>query len=120
MRFKRKYKQNFGKLKFQGQFFQDMIAFLYLQNKKDGFYLDIGANDGISGSNTYIFEQIGWNGICIEPQPDVYKILKKYRNCVQPYFAVPNLYLALPQIKICLPPGFSGSDQGNREIQVNA
>jgi len=32
-------------------------------------------------SNTYIFEQIGWKGICIEPQPDVYKILKMYRKC---------------------------------------
>jgi FkbM family methyltransferase len=58
-----------------------MIAFMYLQKKKDGFYLDIGANDGISGSNTYIFEQIGWKGVCIEPQPDVFKKLKKYRKC---------------------------------------
>jgi FkbM family methyltransferase len=81
MRFKRIYKRNFGNIKFQGAHFQDLIAFLYLQNVKKGFYIDIGANDGISGSNTYIFEQIGWNGICIEPLPNIYKMLKRYRNC---------------------------------------
>ena len=81
LRFKRFYKQNFGNIKFQGQFFQDMVAFFFFQNKKEGFYIDIGANDGISGSNTYIFEQIGWNGVCIEPHPVAYKYLKKYRKC---------------------------------------
>jgi FkbM family methyltransferase len=81
MRSKRYYKRNFGNLKFQGEYFQDMIAFCFLEKIKKGFYLDIGANDGISGSNTYIFEQIGWDGICIEPQPNVYKMLKKYRKC---------------------------------------
>jgi len=81
IRFKRLYKHNFGKIKFQGQFFQDLIVFLFLQKKKEGFYIDIGANDGISGSNTYIFEQIGWKGICIEPNPDMYKKLKNIRKC---------------------------------------
>jgi FkbM family methyltransferase len=75
------YKKQFGNIKFQGEFFQDMIAYIYLQKKKDGFYIDIGANNGISGSNTYIFEQIGWKGICVEPQPDVFLQLKKYRQC---------------------------------------
>jgi len=79
--FKRNYKDNFGNLKFQGQYFQDMIAFLYFQKKKKGFYMDIGANNGVGLSNTYIFEQIGWNGVCIEPQPNVYKMLKKNRKC---------------------------------------
>jgi hypothetical protein len=78
----RSWKRNFGKLKFQGQFFQDMIAYMYLPKKKDGFYIDIGANDGLIGSNTYIFEQIGWKGICIEPQPDIFKhCLKRFRRC---------------------------------------
>ena len=56
--FNLKKKRNFGKIKFQGQYFQDMIAYCYLQ-REDGFFVDIGANDGISGSNTYVFEQLG-------------------------------------------------------------
>lgn len=35
-----------------------------------GFYVELGANDGISQSNTYYFEQSrGWQGILIEPAP---------------------------------------------------
>jgi len=81
LRFKWNYKRNFKNLKFSGQYFQDMIAFLYLQDIKKGFCMDIGANSGIGLSNTYIFEQIGWNGLCIEPQPNTYKMLKKNRKC---------------------------------------
>jgi FkbM family methyltransferase len=85
------YKRNFGKIKFQGQFFQDMVAYLYLMNsgkwmgegnENNRFFVDIGANDGLIGNNTYIFEQIGWKGICVEPQSDIFKhYLKRNRNC---------------------------------------
>jgi len=94
------YKQNFGKIKFQGQFFQDLFAYIYFKNNfngnsqlsqingegegtinKNGFFIDIGAYDGIIGSNTYIFEQIGWKGICIEPQPNIFRQLKRNRKC---------------------------------------
>jgi len=47
-------------------------------------------------------------------------LVKTHRQCVHSYFTVLKLCVALPQIKICLLPGFSGCDQGNREIQVNA
>jgi FkbM family methyltransferase len=68
-------------INFKGQIGQDIIAYLYFQKKTDGFYIDIGANDGITGSNTWIFEQLGWKGICVEPLPDVFKKLKQNRNC---------------------------------------
>jgi FkbM family methyltransferase len=75
------YNATYGKVKFCGQYFQDLIAYLYLKEKKDGFYIDIGANDGITGSNTYALEQMGWKGACIEPQPDIFKKLKHFRKC---------------------------------------
>jgi FkbM family methyltransferase len=68
-------------LNFQGQVCQDLIAYLYFKNKKDGFYVDIGANDGVTGSNTLVFEEVGWTGICVEPQPDIFEALKKNRKC---------------------------------------
>ncbi|WP_148042819.1 FkbM family methyltransferase [Pedobacter jejuensis] len=38
------------------------------KNKTKGFFLDIGANDGVTFSNTYFFEKnLDWEGICIEP-----------------------------------------------------
>ena len=49
--------------------------------KKNGFFIDIGAHDGISLSNTYLLEQeYGWKGICIEPNPSVFKKLCKNRE----------------------------------------
>lgn len=62
----------------------DQIKYLinnYFKDKKSGFFIDIGANDGINGSNSYYLECIGWNGICIEPIPQIYNILKQNRNC---------------------------------------
>ena len=73
--------KNSTNLDFQGQVDQDMIAWLYFGGKKDGFYIDIGANDGKSLSNTYIFEKLGWEGVCIEPLPDTFKELRKNRSC---------------------------------------
>ena len=38
--------------------------------KNDGFFVELGANDGINQSNTYYFERYkGWRGILIEPNP---------------------------------------------------
>lgn len=52
------------------------------KNKKNGFFVDIGAHDGISLSNTYFYEkELDWKGICIEPIPFVYQKLYKNRSC---------------------------------------
>lgn len=40
---------------------------LYLDNIKDGFFIEVGAFDGESYSNTSGLADIGWNGIYIEP-----------------------------------------------------
>ena len=55
------------------QFFKDM---------KNGVFVDIGAYDGITGSNSYFFEkELNWKGICVEPMPESFDKLKKLRNC---------------------------------------
>ncbi|MDR2410233.1 MAG: FkbM family methyltransferase [Bacteroidales bacterium] len=64
-----------------GQYYQDIIAYIFFEAKKNGFYVDIGANDGKFISNTYCFEKLGWEGVCIEPQPDIFEELKKNRTC---------------------------------------
>jgi FkbM family methyltransferase len=75
------YIKTFDKYTYTSQYSQDRIAYLYFKGKKNGFFIDIGAHDGISGNNSFIFEQLGWKGICIEPQPDVFKQLQKNRKC---------------------------------------
>lgn len=54
----------------------------FFHNKKKGVFIDIGAYDGITHSNTYFFEkELGWTGICFEPIPRLYEKLRKNRNC---------------------------------------
>ncbi|SFI88951.1 methyltransferase, FkbM family [Bacillus sp. 71mf] len=50
---------------------------------ENGFFVDIGAHDGISYSNSYFFEKHkNWKGICVEPLPEVYQLLRKNRECI--------------------------------------
>ena len=52
------------------QLHQDMQALEYLGCKKDGFYVDIGANDGKQISNTFVMDtQFSWKGLCVDPFP---------------------------------------------------
>lgn len=54
----------------------------YFSDVTDGCFIDIGAYDGISFSNTKLFEELGWKGICIEPLPEIFQELCKNRSCI--------------------------------------
>lgn len=55
----------------------------FFRDKRDGVFVEIGAYDGRTYSNTYFFEKnLGWKGICIEPVPSVFEKLQKNRNCI--------------------------------------
>jgi len=59
---------------------QDLAVIEFYKHKKCGFFLEIGASDGIRMSNTKLLEdQYGWTGICAEPIPDVFLKLKANR-----------------------------------------
>ncbi len=61
---------------------QDLKCLEFFDNKKEGFFVDIGAHNGIELSNTYLLEKdYNWNGICVEPIKSVFKKLEKNRNC---------------------------------------
>jgi FkbM family methyltransferase len=63
---------------------QDAFVLYYFKNKRNGTFIDIGANDGVSLSNTYYLEKdLGWSGICFEPIPDIFAKLNKNRTCVK-------------------------------------
>ncbi len=55
----------------------------YFNNKQGGVFIEIGAHDGITYSNTYFFEkELGWTGICIEPIPERFVELQAHRTCI--------------------------------------
>jgi len=50
-------------------------------NFKNGFFLEAGANDGYSQSNTYFLEKFkSWRGILVEPIPELFKLCCKERS----------------------------------------
>ena len=50
-------------------------------NKRSGFYLEVGAYNGISESVSLRFEkELKWSGLLIEPNPLHFKYLKKNRS----------------------------------------
>jgi FkbM family methyltransferase len=59
---------------------QDIFVWHYIfGGKKNGFYLEIGAGDGIHISNTLLLERKGWTGILVEPS-SVFKRLNENRS----------------------------------------
>ncbi len=72
----------------------ELLEFL---NFKRGFFIEVGANDGISQSNTLYFEKyLEWNGILIEAIPDLAEKCRKNRpksivqNCALVAFDYPD------------------------------
>jgi len=54
----------------------------FFYNLKNKFFIDVGASNGLDGSNSSLFEfYLNWNGICIEPNKVQYDKLIKNRNC---------------------------------------
>lgn len=45
------------------------------------FFVDLVANEGIKNSNTYLLESNGWNGLCVEPDPQYWSGLASSRKC---------------------------------------
>ncbi|MPZ37668.1 MAG: FkbM family methyltransferase [Rhizobiales bacterium] len=41
-----------------------------------GYFVDVGANDPTHWSQTFHLEQVGWNGVLIEPQPQLAEALR--------------------------------------------
>ena len=71
------YKKNF--VKFNALKSLDKIMLEYL-NYKDGYFIEMGAHDGIQNSNTFYYEKyLNWKGVLIEPSK-YYNYLIKNRS----------------------------------------
>jgi FkbM family methyltransferase len=50
-------------------------------NYRDGVYLECGANNGVTQSNTYTLEKdLGWSGVLIEPSKTAFEECKRSRS----------------------------------------
>ncbi len=71
---------------FPSQGGQDWFVDILLRGKRNGYFIEIGANDGETFSNSLFFEEKrGWTGACVEPNPAQFEKLIKRRSatCLQ-------------------------------------
>jgi len=69
-------------MKTYSQHGQDLWVVEKLGGKRNGFFIEAGAGNGIRLSNTYLLEtEFGWDGICVEPYAPNFAELKKNRSC---------------------------------------
>jgi FkbM family methyltransferase len=62
---------------------QDLFVLNHFNNLRGGYFIEIGALNGITLSNTYLLEKnFEWKGICIEPSHDEYEKLVNNRKCI--------------------------------------
>ena len=54
-----------------------ILDFFEGEDSKKNKFLDIGANDGISFSNTHALSLLGWRGVCVEPTQVAFLKLQK-------------------------------------------
>lgn len=69
-------------MKTYAQIQQDIWVLQNLNYKKDGFFVEFGASDGKTFSNSLLLEEdYAWNGIVCEPLIRHHKTLFNNRNC---------------------------------------
>ena len=55
-----------------GQGLEDAYLMRIFRGRSSGWYVDVGANDGVFISNTFALYRLGWRGICLEPHPQAH------------------------------------------------
>lgn len=81
---------------FYSQQGEDIFIYKHFLNQHvtDGVFVEVGALDGVAGSNTKFFEDVlGYSGLLIEPQPEYIERMKaeRPRSNVFPFAIHPTL-----------------------------
>ena len=58
---------------------EDRILWRYLDQRRDGFYVDVGAHHPFRFSNTCLLHRAGWRGINIDAMPGSMTAFRKHR-----------------------------------------
>ena len=64
------------------QFAEDRILAEIFGDRADGHCVEVGANDGVTGSASYLFEKRGWRCLLVEPIPALAEEIRRHRSCL--------------------------------------
>jgi FkbM family methyltransferase len=98
---------------------------------RSGTCVEVGANDGVTGSTTYYFEKMGWKCVLVEPVPELCDRIRRSRSALlfecaasseagEDLFYVAETEPSLSSSSIVAPPrdGPGGGRAGVRAIRV--
>ncbi|MDB6128744.1 MAG: FkbM family methyltransferase [Verrucomicrobia bacterium] len=92
-----------------------------------GFFVEAGANDGFTQSNTYYFERCrGWSGILIEPIPELYERCRRNRPgstvvqsaLVAPGYAQPEMTMQYAGLMSVSEDAFDDAELRRRHVEA--
>lgn len=106
------------KIMSKSQFGQDVhVLHTIYKGKRNGYFIEVGAYDGIESSNTYLLEkEYGWTGICVECSPQKYELLCKHRSSINIPFALYNTNGETMEFFDC--GGYSGLVATNKHAHI--
>jgi FkbM family methyltransferase len=77
---------------FYSQSNEDRILYTKYLNYKNGFFIELGAMDGITYSNTLFFENtLNWSGVLIEANDQYNQLIQNRPNCHNFNYAVSEI-----------------------------
>ena len=113
--------------KSRSQLSQDLVAYFISGKKMDGFFVEFGATDGISLSNTFLLEkEMAWSGILAEPAKIWKNRLEKNRSssidfsCVHDKSDEQIMFLETELPELSSIENFAGSDSWAIERNNNS
>jgi FkbM family methyltransferase len=71
-----------GEAQSHAQFAEDQILAEIFADRSGGTCVEVGANDGRTGSASYLFEKRGWQCLLVEPIPALAQEIRKWRTCI--------------------------------------
>jgi FkbM family methyltransferase len=91
------------------QLHQDLWVLAETKRKRGGYFVEVGAFDGIELSNTYLLEkEFGWTGILVEPNPDCHAPLRQHRAATISTKAISAKRGSVDFLRVQDEPEFSG------------
>jgi FkbM family methyltransferase len=89
---------------------QDLWVLEKTKYKRNGYFVEFGATDGVMLSNSWLMEkEFGWQGICAEPNPKFFLQLKQNRQCT-----ISDAYIGSitgKQVEFILADAYGGSQE---------
>jgi hypothetical protein len=92
----------------------------------EGFFVEAGANDGITQSNTYYFEKMrNWRGLLVEPIPELAASCRRNRRSpvieaalVGPDFAATEIQMQFAGLMSVSEGAFGDAEQRQRHLEI--